>query len=62
MAAFTFYGTSLKGFRAGSGLKPGFDGLRCASRNSAFVLRRVSNVGDVLRSLRHRECAPAVLA
>jgi hypothetical protein len=47
MAAFTFYGASLKGFRVGFDLQQNLVVSRCAASACAFVLRRVQ-VGDVV--------------
>ncbi len=58
MAAFTFYGTSLKGFRAGIGLEQGLVVSRCATPECAFVLRRAREHGGVPCALLHRESNP----
>lgn len=47
MAAFTFYGTSLKGFRAGFDPEQGLVVRRHSSPECVLVLRRVRELGGV---------------
>jgi hypothetical protein len=58
MAAFTFYGTSLKGFRSGFGLEQGLSVARRASPECVLVLRRARELGGVLCVRWHRESDP----
>lgn len=60
MAAFTFYGTFLKGFRAGFDPQQGSVVSPCATPACVFVLRRAHEMTDVLGSAEQdfREGAP----
>lgn len=62
MAAFTFYGTSLKGFRVALGPQQGLVVSADATSACVFVLLRASDFRCVLRALSSPLKSFAVLA